>query len=131
MIWAIILILVVGSFIIIGVLASDKQKEIDKKRANEIEMVGKFPSNCKSIINPDKNAKLTYVSFAFLSGLIIDLQLEGNFPTISISFALFLSISFCLSDAKTPIIMKEPTTKIRMIAHIIQSPPVLFSYIIS
>ena len=61
MIWAIILILVVGSFIIIGVLASDKQKEIDKKRANEIEMVGKFPSNCKSIINPDKNAKLTLI----------------------------------------------------------------------
>ncbi|WP_270354376.1 hypothetical protein [Bacillus velezensis] len=61
MIWAIILILVVGSFIIIGVLASDKQKEIDKKRANEIEMVGNFPSNCKSIINPDKNAKLTLI----------------------------------------------------------------------
>lgn len=31
MIWAIILILVVGAFIIIGVSASDKQKEMDKK----------------------------------------------------------------------------------------------------
>ncbi|QHJ03823.1 hypothetical protein [Bacillus sp. AM1(2019)] len=61
MIWAIILILVVGAFIIIGVSASDKQKEMDKKRASEIETVGNFPSNYKSIINPDKNAKLTLI----------------------------------------------------------------------
>lgn len=61
MIWAIILILVVGAFIIIGVSASDKQKEMDKKRAGEIESIGNFPSNYKSIINPDKNAKLTLV----------------------------------------------------------------------
>lgn len=40
MIWAIILILVIGAFIIIGVSASDKQKEMDKKRAGEIETVG-------------------------------------------------------------------------------------------
>lgn len=61
MIWAIILILVVGAFIIIGISASDKQKEIDKKRAGEIVTVGNFPSNYKSIINPDKNAKLTLI----------------------------------------------------------------------
>ncbi|MEK4632543.1 hypothetical protein HRF58_09330 [Bacillus velezensis] len=61
MIWAIVILLIIAAFFIIGDFGTDKQKEIEKKKMVEIETAGSFPTQCKVILNPDKTAKLTLV----------------------------------------------------------------------
>ncbi|MEC0378122.1 MULTISPECIES: hypothetical protein [Bacillus] len=61
MIWAIIVLLIIAAFFIIGDFGTDKQKEIEKKKLFEIETAGNFPAQYKAILNPDKTTKLTLV----------------------------------------------------------------------
>ncbi|MFT4400438.1 hypothetical protein ACMX2I_10395 [Bacillus sp. SW14] len=59
MIWAIILVLGIGAFVIIGSLGMDKQKVEEKQRLNKIKSAGNFSSQHRYVLNPDKNKKLT------------------------------------------------------------------------
>ncbi|MGG1363668.1 hypothetical protein ABE287_18780 [Bacillus velezensis] len=61
MIWAIVILLIIAAFFIIGDFGTDKQKEIEKKKLVEIETAGNFPTQYKVILNPDKTTKLTLV----------------------------------------------------------------------
>ncbi|MGG3397705.1 hypothetical protein ABER78_12505 [Bacillus velezensis] len=61
MIWAIVILLIIAAFFIIGDFGTDKQKEIEKKKLVEIENAGNFPTQYKVILNPDKTTKLTLV----------------------------------------------------------------------
>ncbi|MEH7722378.1 hypothetical protein [Bacillus velezensis] len=61
MIWAIVILLIIAAFFIIGDFGTDKQKEIEKKKLVEIETAGNFPAQYKGILNPDKTTKLTLV----------------------------------------------------------------------
>ncbi|UTL74910.1 hypothetical protein [Bacillus halotolerans] len=61
MIWAIIVLLVIAAFFIIGDFGVDKQKEIEKQNLEKIISAGNYPKNYKSYLTPDKNKKLTLV----------------------------------------------------------------------
>ncbi|MGY3839490.1 hypothetical protein ACWNPK_20510 [Bacillus atrophaeus] len=61
MIWAVIVLLIIAAFFIVGEIVSDKQKSDGNNDLKEIELAGKFPSSYKFFINPDNNKKITLV----------------------------------------------------------------------
>ncbi|MEC1612601.1 hypothetical protein P9D96_04980 [Bacillus mojavensis] len=61
MIWAIIVLLIIAAFFIIGDFGADKQKEIEKQNLEKIISAGNYPKDYKSYLTPDKNKKLTLV----------------------------------------------------------------------